>query len=101
MAPAPTASASVMAGVYGGYRTEMWGSDLCRIWITDELAPIKDYSMKDSRERNIHGAAQVGELLVAVFQRLASICQWGVIISIRSVPVSSHRAHGRMRGTMA
>jgi hypothetical protein len=100
MAPALTASASVMAGVYGGYRTEMWGSDLCRIWITDELASVKDYSMKNSPERNIHGAAQVGKLLVAVFQRLASICQWGVIISISARFISSRRAHCRMRGTM-
>jgi hypothetical protein len=36
----------------------------------------------NSRERNFYGAAQVGELVVAVFQRLESVCQLDVVISI-------------------
>ena len=47
----------------------------------------------NSRERNIHGGAQVGELVVAVFQRLAPI--WGVIIRISTVGLNNISMGGR------
>jgi hypothetical protein len=50
----------------------------------------------NSRERNLHGAAQVGELVVAVFQGLASICQCVVIsISISAVAGLEQCEYGR------